>query len=61
MSDNHPNSYPKLHNAAWPGVVGRRDGGEPGQGGLSRTSIHRARSLYLAYTKELTIVPQVVG
>ena len=25
MSD-HPNSFPKLHNAAWPGVVGK--GGE---------------------------------
>ena len=28
MSD-HPNTYPKLHNAAWPGVVGKGDGGEP--------------------------------
>ena len=28
MSD-HPNIYPKLHNAAWPGVVGKGDGGEP--------------------------------
>ncbi len=26
---NHPNNYPKLHNAAWPGVVGKGDGGEP--------------------------------
>ena len=24
---NHPNNFPKLHNAAWPGVVGK-DGGE---------------------------------
>jgi sugar phosphate isomerase/epimerase len=23
------NDYPKLHNAAWPGVVGKGDGGEP--------------------------------
>jgi len=23
------NTYPKLHNAAWPGVVGKGDGGEP--------------------------------
>jgi len=29
MSDEHPNNYPKLHNAAWPGVVGKGDGGEP--------------------------------
>ncbi len=29
MSDQHPNNYPKLHNAAWPGVVGKGDGGEP--------------------------------
>ena len=29
MSTNHPNNYPKLHNAAWPGVVGKGDGGEP--------------------------------
>jgi len=28
MSD-HPNTFPKLHNAAWPGVVGKGDGGEP--------------------------------
>ncbi len=26
---NHSNNYPKLHNAAWPGVVGKGDGGEP--------------------------------
>ena len=25
----HPNNYPKLHNAAWAGVVGKGDGGEP--------------------------------
>jgi len=24
-----PNNYPKLHNAAWPGVVGKGDDGEP--------------------------------
>ncbi|HUU09106.1 MAG TPA: TIM barrel protein [Phycisphaerae bacterium] len=29
MSASHPNTYPKLHNAAWPGVVGKGDGGEP--------------------------------
>ncbi len=29
MSNQHPNNYPKLHNAAWPGVVGKGDGGEP--------------------------------
>ena len=23
------NNFPKLHNAAWPGVVGKGDGGEP--------------------------------
>jgi len=28
MAD-HPNNYPRLHNAAWPGVVGKGDGGEP--------------------------------
>lgn len=28
MSD-HTNNFPKLHNAAWPGVVGKGDGGEP--------------------------------
>ena len=22
---NHPNTFPKLHNAAWPGVVGKGD------------------------------------
>ena len=26
---NHPNTFPKLHNAAWPGVVGKGDGSEP--------------------------------
>jgi len=25
----HVNNFPKLHNAAWPGVVGKGDGGEP--------------------------------
>jgi len=29
MSYQHVNNYPKLHNAAWPGVVGKGDGGEP--------------------------------
>ncbi len=29
MTDSHPNNYPKLHNAAWPGVVGKGPGGEP--------------------------------
>ena len=29
MSASHPNTFPKLHNAAWPGVVGKGDGGEP--------------------------------
>ncbi len=29
MSTWHPNNFPKLHNAAWPGVVGKGDGGEP--------------------------------
>ena len=24
-----PNNFPKLHNAAWPGLVGKGDGGEP--------------------------------
>ena len=28
MSGSHTNNYPKLHNAAWPGVVGK--GGEGG-------------------------------
>jgi sugar phosphate isomerase/epimerase len=29
MTSTHPNNYPKLHNAAWPGVVGQGAGGEP--------------------------------
>jgi sugar phosphate isomerase/epimerase len=30
MVDKHSNNYPKLHNAAWPGVVGKGgEGGEP--------------------------------
>ncbi len=30
MSPSHPNAAPKLHNAAWPGVVGKGgEGGEP--------------------------------
>ena len=29
MSGNHTNNYPKLHNAAWPGVVGKGGDGEP--------------------------------
>ncbi|MBX6313111.1 MAG: TIM barrel protein [Isosphaeraceae bacterium] len=29
MSNGHPNNYPKLHNAAWPGVVGKGEGSEP--------------------------------
>ena len=29
MTYEHPNNYPKLHNAAWPGVVGKGPGGEP--------------------------------
>ena len=29
MIGSQPNNYPKLHNAAWPGVVGKGDGGEP--------------------------------
>ena len=28
-SRNHPHNYPKLHNAAWPGVVGKGPGAEP--------------------------------
>lgn len=27
--DQGGNSYPKLHNATWPGLVGKGDGGEP--------------------------------
>ena len=26
---DHPYNYPKLHNAVWPGLVGKGDGGEP--------------------------------
>ncbi len=29
MTTNPSHNYPKLHNAAWPGVVGKGDGGEP--------------------------------
>ena len=29
MSGPHPNNAPKLHNAAWPGVVGKGEGAEP--------------------------------
>ncbi len=30
MTGNHVNNYPKLHNAAWPGVVGKGgEGAEP--------------------------------
>ena len=29
MARKHRNNFPKLHNAAWPGVVGKGDGGEP--------------------------------
>ncbi len=29
MSASHANVFPKLHNAAWPGVVGKGDGSEP--------------------------------
>ena len=29
MNAAHPNTFPKLHNAAWPGVVGKGDGSEP--------------------------------
>ena len=29
MTSQHSNNYPKLHNAAWPGVVGKGNGGEP--------------------------------
>ncbi len=29
MTNTHSNNYPKLHNAAWPGLVGKGDGGEP--------------------------------
>ena len=29
MSVSHTNNFPKLHNAAWPGVVGKGEGSEP--------------------------------
>jgi sugar phosphate isomerase/epimerase len=29
MSAPHTNTFPKLHNAAWPGVVGKGEGSEP--------------------------------
>src|SRR6202171_5809123 len=29
MNGSHPNNFPKLHNAAWPGVGGKGDGPEP--------------------------------
>jgi sugar phosphate isomerase/epimerase len=29
MNGSHPNNFPKLHNAAWPGVVGKGAGSEP--------------------------------
>src|SRR3954447_17666370 len=29
MSGAHTNNAPKLHNAAWPGVVGKGEGSEP--------------------------------
>jgi sugar phosphate isomerase/epimerase len=29
MSATHINNFPKLHNAAWPGVVGKGEGSEP--------------------------------
>src|SRR3954462_15286670 len=29
MSGTHSNAFPKLHNAAWPGVVGKGEGSEP--------------------------------
>jgi sugar phosphate isomerase/epimerase len=29
MTYEHPNNFPKLHNAAWPGVVGKGPGAEP--------------------------------
>ncbi len=27
MTGSHPNNFPKLHNAAWPGVVGKGGAG----------------------------------
>jgi sugar phosphate isomerase/epimerase len=29
MTQNHTNTYPKLHNSVWPGLVGKGEGGEP--------------------------------
>src|SRR3954463_16684648 len=29
MSSTHHHNFPKLHNAAWPGVVGKGEGSEP--------------------------------
>src|ERR1700709_1155401 len=29
MVSNHVNNYPKLHNAAWPGLVGKGPDSEP--------------------------------
>src|SRR5262245_1159164 len=29
MATAHTNNFPKLHNAAWPGVVGKGEGSEP--------------------------------
>jgi sugar phosphate isomerase/epimerase len=29
MSTSHANTFPKIHNAAWPGVVGKGEGSEP--------------------------------
>lgn len=29
MSGSHANTFPKIHNAAWPGVVGKGEGSEP--------------------------------
>ncbi len=32
MTGSHPNTFPKIHNAAWPGVVGKGEGSEPAIG-----------------------------
>jgi sugar phosphate isomerase/epimerase len=29
MTTSHANTFPKIHNAAWPGVVGKGEGSEP--------------------------------
>src|SRR3954463_13353281 len=29
MSSTHHHNFPRLHNAAWPGVVGKGEGSEP--------------------------------